>query len=84
MGDTVGQHPLKKCNRQLHQRHLREQKKKKNVQKQTSEQPVKISMAVMFVDEGVVKTAEAALLLNSCRVRDSGKMEGRKTLQREK
>ena len=38
--------------------------------KQFDMQPVKISVAVMFVDEGVIsKTAEAALLLNSYRVR---------------
>lgn len=33
-------------------------------------QSIKISIAVMFVDEGVIsKTAEAALLLNNCRMR---------------
>lgn len=34
-------------------------KSKKKSPEANSEQPVKISMAVMFVDEGVVKTAEA-------------------------
>lgn len=45
-------------------------KHKNKGQKQFDMQPVKISIAVMFVDEGVVSnTAEAALLLNSCRMR---------------
>lgn len=45
-------------------------KHKNKGQKQFDMQPVKISIAVMFVDEGVVSnTVEAALLLNSCRMR---------------
>lgn len=55
--------------------------------KQFDMQPVKISVAVMFVDEGVIsKTAEAALLLNSYRVRqqqDGGLKNRKKKKNRE-
>lgn len=77
---TADLHPMQKWSWHIHLMYSQAQKKKrKHKKKQSDLHPVKISSALMFVDEGDVwKTAEAALPLTSCGKRQRQDVEQRR------